>query len=201
MSKPNLSAFLNGALNPPPRAKFRARDFEALNEVLAEDEAAVPKPREPVIWPTPRFEVDPDREHWSKDLPPVLPDEDLEAIPLRYEVWVLDQKGRSELRSMHRVGPMKLFGIKRPNFPTEDQLRIADEQSRLCAQRAGYEYLMEGVRRVDIRSYRRKEAKSRRVRQAGETNWIATMTNVANPPWIMGEITDEAMAMDMEYGI
>jgi hypothetical protein len=200
MSKPNLTAFLGGALNPPARSKFRACDSEALAEVLAEDVALEPKPREPVIWPTPRFEVDPDREHWSKDLPPILPDEDLEAIPLRYEVWVLDRKGRSEIRSMHRVGPMKYFGIKRPNFPTEDQLRIADEQSRLCAQRAGYEYLLEGARRVDIRSYRRKEAKSRRIPQAGETNWVATMKSFTDPPWILGEPTDEALEQDAAYG-
>lgn len=201
MSKPNLTAFLSGALNPPSRSKFRACDFEALAEVRAADEALEPKPRDPVTWPAPRYLHDPDREHWSKDLPPILPDDELEAVPLRYEVWVLDRKGRVELRSMHRVGPMKLFGIKRPHFPNEEQLRIADEQSKLCAQRAGFEYLADGARMVDIRSYRRKEAKSRRFSQPGETNWIATMKNVEDPPWLLGEIMDDASNMDAEYGV
>lgn len=200
MGRPNLSTFLNGALNPPARGKLRAADFEALAEVRAEDETLRPKPRPPVIWPAPRFEHDPDREHWSKDLPPILSDDELMAVPLQYEVWVLTAKGKTELRSVHRVSPMSYFGIKRPKFPTEDELRIADEQSRLCAQRAGYEYLLEGVRRVDIRSYRRKEAKSRRFPQAGETNWIAAMKNVGEPPWILGEPTEKGLELDAGFG-
>lgn len=198
MSRPNTNAFLRAALNPPDRGKFRARDFEALAEVEAEDESLRPKLREPVIWPTPRFEHV-DRPHYSTLLPEPLDEDSLKAEPTFYEVWVLDAKGKSSIRSRHRVAPKTYFGLSWSEFPDFDQLAFADEQSRLCAQRAGYEYLLEGARRVDIRSYRRKASSSRFQAGPVETNWVATMKNVGEKPWLFGEPTEKALEIDSDY--
>lgn len=199
---PNLAMFraLNRALDPPKRVPLSRQDRRVLREVETDESSTVLSSRH-LPAPKLKFEHDPDRPHWSEGLPEPLDDTELEAVGLNYEVWVLDHRGRSGLVSRHRVGPMKLFGIKRPYFPNEDQLRIADEQSRLCAQRAGYEYLARGAKRVDIRSYRRKASKSRRFPQAGETNWVATMTSVDDPPWILGDFMDESLGLDAGYGV
>lgn len=201
-SKPNLTGFLNGALNPLERSKLRAVDHEALEEVFEADSLR-PKPRPPVIWPKPRFEHDPDREHWSKSLPEPLEDDDLAAIPTRYEVRVLDSKGRFSKgpRSCHRVSPKALFGLKYTDFPSEYQISVADMESRLCAQRAGWEYLLEGARRVEISSYRRKSASSRFSAGPVVTYPVAVMKSISEEPWVLGEPSEKALEIDAGYGI
>lgn len=199
MSAPNLGAFLSGALNPPERGRRRKVDLKALLEVELEDEALRPVDRPRVLPPVIPFVHDPDREHWAKNLPPVLTDDELRAIPTEYEVWILPPKGKAFLSSRHRVGPKSLFGLKWSERPNDYQREIADLESRLVAQRAGWDALLEGARRVDVRSYRRKEATSRFTPGPVVTNWVATMKSLSEEPWVLGEPSEKALKVDAEY--
>jgi hypothetical protein len=203
---PNTSRILANALNPPERSRLRAKDRDALAEVLAEEEArATLNSRFPVEFSRPEYRHV-DRPHWSTRLPDEIDSKLRAAIPTRYDVWVFDRKGGTKLRSSHRVGPKKLFDLKYTARPTPEQIEYADSESLRCAQRAAYEALIEGADRVEIRTYRRKESSSRfsvgpvlhgLVRTVAGT---AAATSILDS-WIDGEPTEKSLSIDAMYGV
>lgn len=200
MTKPNTSRFLAGALNPPARSKLRKRDRKALEEVF-EDENVTSEARAPRVWEKEPFVHDPDREHWSKVLGEPLDEKALEAVATQLEVWVLDGAGKTKLLSVHRVSPKKYFGLTYSQFPSEDQRIFCEEETKRIAQRVGWDCLLNGARRVDIRSYRRKGASSRFHAGPAIHDWVATMKSLNEEPWILGEPTERAIEIDRGYGI
>lgn len=198
MSKPNLNGFLAGALNPRPRGKSRQADREALS---ASEEAGRIGLNSRFSAPAPRVEYrhDPDRRHYSELLGEPLTDEELKSIPTELHVWVLGPKG-SKLISTHRVGPRKYFGLKWTQFPTEAQIEFCEAETLRCAQRAAWAALLEGTTRIEIRSYRRKEARSRFYPGPVIHGLVGVMTSVGDT-LILGEPTEKALEVDAEYGI
>lgn len=200
---PNTSRFLAGALNPPERGKFRARDLEALNEVRALDELLPTlNEREPVKLPAPGHRLD---NRPKVDLGEPLDPKKLEAIATRYEVWEFSGR-RSKLRSVHRVGPKSLFGLKWSERPSEYQRDVADDESKRCAQRAAYEAFLAGATRVSIKTYRRKEATSRFKAGLVISDVVRTMDGKdhgtsALDSWILGEPSEEALLIDAKYSV
>lgn len=198
---PNTSRFLNGALNPPERGKLRARDHEALDEVRVLDEALPTwNVREAVELPRPGYRLD---TRPVVDLGEPLDPKKLEAIATRFEVWEFTGR-RSKLRSVHRVGPKSLFGLKWSERPTEYQREVAEAESLRCAQRAAYEAFLDGATRVELKTYRRKEATSRFTPGLVVTGIVRTMDgkrsamNVTDS-WILGEPSEEALVIDRKY--
>lgn len=157
MSRPDLSRFLARALDPAPRNRLRDVDYRALAEVAASEEC----PRED----RPPADL-PHWDRWTEDLRPhystlLTEPLDVEAVAERLEVWALIGR-KTELRSTHRVSPKKLFGLSYSQFPTEYQVEYARSETLRIAQRAGWDALLDGASRVEIRSYRRKAPSGRR---------------------------------------
>ena len=161
MARPSEMAFLARALDPAPRGKLREADRKALAEVRAEESACGNWNRIPTPLPAPGYRLSTDP-HYSTLLPEKpLPDELLDPVAERLQVWALFPGRESELVAEHRVSAKRLYDLPKGSLPRDWQIAFAESETLRLAQRSGHEALKRGARIVEIRSYRRKAATSR----------------------------------------
>jgi hypothetical protein len=195
VSRPSEMSFLTRALNPVPRGRLRDSDRKALAEVRAEEDVPGNWNKFPDPLPAPGYRLSTDP-HYSTLLPEPLPDEDLEPVSERLQVWALYPGKRLKMVSEHRVSPRRLYDLPKGTLPLDWQIAMAESETLRLAQCAAYVALDMGATRVEIRSYRRKAATSRFV--AGPViHGLKGILKSQADILIAGEPTEAAIAADL----
>ena len=196
MARPSEMAFLTRALDPAPRGKLREADRKALAEVRAEESACGNWNRIPTPLPAPGYRLSTDP-HYSTLLPEKpLPDELLDPVAERLQVWALFPGRPTELVAEHRVSAKRLYDLPKGSLPRDWQIAMAESETLRLAQRSGHEALKRGARIVEIRSYRRKAASSRFVAGPVVHGLKGTLKSL-DDLLIAGEPSEAAEAADL----